>query len=300
MKILRFNDDRIGVLKGDERVVDISDLIECREEKGPQRVMEELIEGFEGYRNKIEKIAADSSGIPLSAVTLLVPMPRPGKCLCAYVNYLEDTAGADPEALPIEFFYKTPDLLGPEGTIELLDIPAVTAYHPEAELAFVVGKSAKNVKQEDAMQYVFGYVPFFDISARGLKRASQFLAKGQDTFGPCGPWITTADEIPDPHGLMVTSWINGERRQHFSTNKMLHKIPKQLQWVTRFVRLGPGDVIATGTAREGIGPINDGDTLEIEIERLGKARYFVKGQGPRKEAQSETRPRILRLDITNV
>jgi len=208
VKILRFNDDRIGVVKESEHVVDISDVISYRVEKGPQRSIEELIERFEILREDIEKIVAREVGQPILNIKILAPIPRPGKCICAYVNYLEDTKDVDLEKLPIEFFYKNPDLLPPEETIELLDIPAATVFHPEAELAVIIGKKAKNVNQENAMDYVFGYVPFFDISVRGLKRSSLFIAKGQDTFSPCGPWITTKDEILDPHALVVKSWKN--------------------------------------------------------------------------------------------
>ena len=135
------------------------------------------------------------------------------------------------------------------------------------------------------MDHVFGYVPFFDISARGMTRRTTFLSKGQDTFGPCGPWITTRNEVPDPHSLNVRSWVNGQLRQEYNTRHMAHRIPEQIAWLTRFVELRPGDVVATGTHHMGLGPINDGDVLDIEIETLGKARFLVKGQGPRKDVE---------------
>jgi 2-keto-4-pentenoate hydratase/2-oxohepta-3-ene-1,7-dioic acid hydratase in catechol pathway len=229
-------------------------------------------------------MAAQGKSVALSTVKLLAPIPRPSKCLAAFVNYL-DRPDQKPENMPNEYFYKAPELVGPEGTVELLDIPPVAVFQPEAELAFVIGKRAKNVKEADAMDYVFGYVPFIDISARGMVRRTQFLPKGQDTYGPCGPWITTKDEIPDPHNIVVKSWVNGQSRQNYNTKFMAHKIPDQIAWLTRFVRLEPGDVIATGTYHEGLGPINNGDVLEIEIEKMGKARFFIKGYGPRKDAE---------------
>lgn len=283
MKILRFNDDRIGVLKDASSVVDVSGTITSRKAKGPQRAIEDVIENFRRYRRKFERLLTQESGVPLSGVKLLAPVPRPSKCLAAFVNYL-DRPDRTVDTLPHEYFYKAPELLGPEGTIELLDLP-VAVYQAEAELAFVIGKRAKNVKPEEAMDCVFGYVPFFDVSARGLNRRTQFIPKGQDTYGPCGPWITTKDEIPDPHDLTVKSWVNGDLRQNYSTKYMAHKIPDQIAWLSRFVQLEPGDVIATGTYHEGLGPINDGDILEIEIERMGRARFFVKGYGPRKDTE---------------
>lgn len=282
MKILRFNDDRIGVLKNDN-VVDVSGVIQHRTEKGPHRVMEEIIERFDDhYRKEFERLCQEGSGIPLSGVKLLAPIARPSKCLAAFVNYL-DRPDRTPDSLPIEYFYKAPELTGPEGTIELLDIPPVVVCQPEAELAFVMGRCGKNVKEADAMDAIFGYVPFFDISSRGLTRRTQFIPKGQDTHSPCGPWITTKDEVSDPHNLQVKSWVNGEPRQDYNTRDMAHKIPEQIAWLSRFLQLQPGDVIATGTYHVGLGPLNGDDTLEIEIVSLGKTRFHVKAYGPRKD-----------------
>jgi 2-keto-4-pentenoate hydratase/2-oxohepta-3-ene-1,7-dioic acid hydratase in catechol pathway len=285
MKILRFNDDRIGVLKSEDHVVDVSGEIAYRVEKGPNRVIEEVIEGFEAYREKFKRIVNREDGVPLNSVKLLAPVPQPPKCLAAFVNYT-DRPNRIPENLVIEYFYKSPEIVGPGGTIELLDIPPVTGFHPEAELAFVIGKRTKNVSEAEAMNSIFGYVPFFDISARGLTRRTMFLPKGQDTFSAAGPWITTADEVPDVDNLTVKSWVAGEARQNYNTRNMAYKIPQQIAWLSKFVQLRPGDVIATGTYHEGLGPFNDGDFLEIEIERLGKCSFNVQGYGPKKYAKS--------------
>lgn len=285
MKILRFNDDRIGVLKNEDHVVDVSSEIAYRIEKGPSRVIEEVIEGFEAYREKFQRILNREEGVPLSSVKLLAPVPQPPKCLAAFVNYT-DRPDRIPENLVIEYFYKSPEIVGPGGTIELLDIPPVTAFHPEAELAFVIGKRTKNVREAEAMNSIFGYVPFFDISARGLTRRTMFLPKGQDTFSAAGPWITTTDEVPDVHNLTVKSWVAGEARQNYNTRNMAYKIPQQIAWLSKYVQLRPCDVIATGTYHEGLGPFNDGDRLEIEIDRLGKCSFNVKGYGPKKYAKS--------------
>ena len=284
MKILRFNEDRIGVLKDEHTVVDVSEGITSRKAKGPERVTEEIIEKFRRYRRRFERIVNQENGVPLSSVKLLAPLPQPRKCLAAFSNYL-DRPDRSLENSPNEYFYKAPELLGPEGTVVLLDLPPVVVYQAEAELAFVIGKKAKNVSEKEAMDYVFGYVPFFDISARGMTRRSQFVPKGQDSYGPCGPWITSKDEIPDPHNVVVKSWINGQLKQNYSTKNMAHKIPDQIAWLSRFVQLQPGDVITTGTYHEGLVPINDGDVIEIEIERMGRTKFFVKGHGPRKEVE---------------
>ncbi|MDP6558894.1 MAG: fumarylacetoacetate hydrolase family protein [Candidatus Binatia bacterium] len=284
MKILRFNDDRIGILKNEDRVVDVSKVIKYRSQKGPQRTIEEVIENFDSYRGEFEKIAARAWGMALSKVKLLAPIPRPSKCLAAFVNYL-DRPDRSVDSLPMEYFYKTSDITGPGETIDLLDIPAVVVYQAEAELAFVMGKNTKNVSEEVAMDYIFGYVPFFDVSARGLFRRTQFVSKGQDTYAPCGPWITTKDEIPDPHNIVVKSWLNGEPRQNYNTKFMAHKIPEQIAWLSKFLLLRPGDTVATGTYHEGLKPVNGGEVLEIEIEKMGRVSFLIKSHGPRKDAE---------------
>ncbi len=284
MKILRFNDDRIGILKNDSHVVDISAIISHREERGPQRTMEVLIENFDDLRGEIDRMVAASDGVPLASVKLLVPLPRPSKVLGAFLNYL-DAPDRKLELLPNEFFHKAPELLGPEGDIIFRDLAPVKECTPEAELAFVVGKRAKDVSEDDAMSHVFGYVPFFDISVRGIKRRSLVIPKGQDTHGPCGPWIVTRDEIPDPHNLNVKSWVDGTLRQDYNTCDMAHKIPEQISWLSKFIQLQPGDVIATGTHHKGLGPLNVGNILEIEIEKIGKARFYVKGDMPYKDTK---------------
>ena len=127
MKILRFNEDRIGILKNGNRVVDVSEAIAHRPIKGPQRVIEEVIEQFDSYRDQFQQIGSKEEGVPLASVRLLVPIPQPRKCLAAFVNYQMPN-------VPNDFFYKAPELVGPEGTVELPDIPAVMVYQSEAEL----------------------------------------------------------------------------------------------------------------------------------------------------------------------
>jgi 2-keto-4-pentenoate hydratase/2-oxohepta-3-ene-1,7-dioic acid hydratase in catechol pathway len=282
VKILRFDDDRIGILDH-ETVIDISDLISYREYRGGQGSMEELINGFDRYRPEIANIVSRGGGRPLGEIRLLPPLPRPSRVLAAFVNYL-DKPHRTLESLPLEFFHKSPHLVGPGGNVELPDVPAIKEFHAEAELAFVVGRPCRAAKAEDWKSYVFGYVPFFDVSARGLTRRSQLLPKGQETFAACGPWITTVDEIADPHDLTVKSWVSGALAQNYNTKFMAHKIPAQIAWLSRFVHLRPGDVVATGVFHEGLGPINSGDKIAIEISGLGRATFNVMGDSPHKAA----------------
>src|SRR5262249_56048000 len=139
--------------------------------------------GLDAWGGGVEKWVGGGKGGRLSSVKLLAPLARPSRVLAAFVNYL-DRADRTPESLPMEFFHKAPELVGPEGTILLPDIAPVVEFHAEAELAFVIGRHCKNVSAGEAMEPVFGYVPFFDVSARGMTRRSQLLPRGQDTFAP--------------------------------------------------------------------------------------------------------------------
>ena len=127
MKLLRFNDDRIGILVGGDRVADVSDAIEYRVEKGAQRVMEQVIGEWDTYRPLFEDLAAKGDGVALSSVRLLTPVPRPSKVLAAFANYI-DTPDRKPEDVPLEFFYKAPEVVGPEGECHLVDIPPVMVW----------------------------------------------------------------------------------------------------------------------------------------------------------------------------
>ena len=285
MKLLCYNDGRLGVLK-DDRVVDVSEALPYWGIKRLQTHLEEVLADFETYRPKFEEMVARDPGVPLAAVNLLPPIPRPSKVLAAFVNYRDREGSAE---MPIEFFYKSPTgIVGPGGTVELPDNEEVGVYHFEAELAYVIGKRAKQVSEADAMEYVFGYTPFIDVSARpaaGVQRRTQFMGKGQDTFAPIGPYLVTRDEVPDPHNLRVRLWVNEALRQDYSTSDMAHPIPEQIAWLTRLVTLEPGDVIATGTHHRGLGPVNGGDTVDFEIERLGRMTLRVKGYGPPKTTE---------------
>lgn len=300
MRILRFNDNRIGVLNKMDHVVDISEVISHREIRGPAAI-DELIGNFAVYRPQIEDKLRNEPGVPLASVKLLSPLERPVRVVAAFANFL-DKPNRTADSIALEFFHKSPEMVGPDGEVVLPDISAIAEFHAEAELAFIIGKRAKNVPLDRAMDHVFGYVPFFDISARGMTRKSQLLPKGMDTFTVCGPWITTIDEVPDPHDLIVRSWVSGEPRQDYNTSAMAHKIPKQVEWLSRFIQLQPGTVVATGTHHDGLGPINVGDTLEIEITGLGRARFVVTGDSPHKDIgfRPGAQPGVQQLVLTNI
>ncbi len=168
-------------------------------------------------------------------------------------------------------------MIGDGDTMVLPDVPA-TIFEGEAEVALVIGKRASGVSAAEAMSYVFGYTNFIDGSARGLPPSGNtfYQMKSRDTFAPIGPYLVTADEIPDPHRLQVRLWVNGTLKQNFNTSDMAHKIPRCIEWVTSIHALEPGDLLATGTNHRGLSGFQDGDLIELETEGLGKLRVHVR------------------------
>ena len=268
MKIAFFNDYRLGIVTGDG-VVDVSDAVNDIPRTGPHDLIMGLIANFEAWRGKLETAAAAGKALPLKQVTLRAPLPRPVNIDCMAVNYMEDGTRAEPA--PINGFAKTPNsVIGPGEAMVMPDAP-LTSFEAEAELGLVIGKTAKNVPADRWREHVFGYVCFLDGSARGLPPAGNtfYQMKSRETFAPIGPWIVTADEIPDPQNLQVVLRCNGEVRQNFNTSDMAHKIPRCVEWVSSIHTLNPGDIIATGTNHGGLSSFMDGDKVELEIEKIG-------------------------------
>jgi 2-keto-4-pentenoate hydratase/2-oxohepta-3-ene-1,7-dioic acid hydratase in catechol pathway len=274
VKLLYFDDFRLGVLKGDA-VVDVSKIVGSIPHTGPHDLINGLIERFADYRKKLEKAAATGRGIPFKKVKIRPPLPKPYNIDCMAVNYMED--GTRSEPAPINAFHKSPGaVVGDGDTIVLPDVPA-SIFEGEAEMALVIGRRASNVKAANAMKHVFGYVNFIDGSARDLPPAGNtfYQMKSRDTFAPMGPYLVTADEILDPHHLQIRLWVNGVLKQDFNTSDMAHKIPRCIEWVSSIHSLNPGDVLATGTNHRGLNAFQDGDRIELEVEGLGRLRVKV-------------------------
>lgn len=275
MKILFFDDFRLGIVKGD-RVVDVSSVVREIPHTGPHNLINGLIEHFHVYRRRLEEAVAAGSGVPLASVRIRPPLPKPTTVVCMAVNYMED--GTLKEPAPINAFLKSPNaVIGPGDTMVLPDAPA-TLFEGEAELALVIGKRASRVRAADAMDYIFGYTNFIDGSARGLLPAGNtfYQMKSRDTFAPIGPYIVTADEIRDPQNLPIRLSVNGTVKQSFNTNDMAHKIPRCIEWVTSIHTLEPGDILATGTNHRGLSGFQDGDAIELEVEGCGKLAIKVR------------------------
>ena len=271
MKLLYFDEFKLGVLKGEDIVVDVSDLVQDIPHLEQQDIMRGLIERFDDYRGKLEEAAASRDGVPYADVRIRPPLPKAINLDCMAVNYMED--GTRDEPAPINAFHKSPScIIGHGDTMVLEDIPA-TIFEGEAELGLVIGKRASNVAAADAMDCIFGYVNFIDGSARGLQPPgsnSFYQMKSRDTYAPIGPYIVTKDEIIDPQNLHIQLWVNGDIKQDFNTDDMAHNIPRCVEWVSSTHAIEPGDILASGTNHRGLNPFMDGDVVELECEGCGR------------------------------
>ena len=277
MKLAFFDDFRLGVVK-DGALVDVMDVVRDIPHIEPQDLIGGLIEHFPRYRARLEDAASNAKGKPMSEVRIRPPLPKPHNIDCMAVNYMED--GTRSEPAPINAFHKSPSaIIGNGDTMVLPDVPA-TIFEGEAEVALVIGKRTTRVKAAEAMSCVFGYMNFIDGSARGLPPTGNtfYQMKSRDTFAPIGPFIVTADEIKDPHNLQIRLWVNGELKQNFNTSDMAHKIPRCIEWVSSIHTLEPGDILATGTNHRGLSAFQDGDTIEIETEGLGRLKFRVRDE----------------------
>jgi len=210
-------------------------------------------------------------------VKLEAPVPRPSKIICIGLNYLDHVteSGAEIPKAPLIFSKFNTCVAASEDSI-LLPVGSEQVDF-EAELAVVIGRRAKNIELTNAMDYVYGYTNFNDVSARDMQFADGQWQRGKscDTFAPFGEFVATKDEIPDPHSLHIQFRLNGDTMQDSNTNQLIFKIPELIEYLSRSITLEPGDVIATGTP-PGVGfarkpPIflKDGDVCEVEIEGLG-------------------------------
>jgi len=282
MKLITFLQDqqeRVGVLTADETAV----------RPLPYADMLTLIEQADGLSAAVE---AAGEALPLSEVTLLAPIPRPGHdAICLGVNYKDHAAEAkrydsevkDEYPAPVFFSKRVTEAVAPEGFIE--SHPGlVERLDYEAELAVIIGKTAKNVKAEDAADYIFGYTVLNDVSARRLQNlhTQWFFGKSLDGFTPMGPCIVTADEIAFPPALKITCHVNGELRQNAVTDQLINSIASIIERLSAGITLQPGTIIATGTPA-GVGNAFDpprllksGDVVECAIEGIGTLRNTVR------------------------
>lgn len=293
-------DPRFGVLLDDDWVMDLR-AVTARGARGTARAQPaDYLEWFDldgpwlsAARRACSALVADSSArdaarregdlVPQAAVTLLAPVPRPGKIVCVGLNYRDHAAEARlpvPES-PVIFAKFATAILGPGAPIRL---PASTRrVDYEAELAFVIGRRAWHVPRERAMEHVLGFTNANDVSARDIQKLDgQWVrAKSCDTFAPIGPAIVTLDEIPTPHALPIRLRLNGNVMQDSNTDQFVFEIPALVEFLSTTMTLEPGDVVFTGTppgvgfARQPPVFLQPGDIVEVEIGGLGVLRNPV-------------------------
>ena len=240
---------------------------------------------FDGWYDELKK---DFSKISFKGEftdsKILAPIPNPPKIICMAFNYVDHAKeqNVHPPNDPVIVIKPRTTLTGDNS--DIICPSFVTKLDYEIELALIIGKNCKDINESDAMDVIFGYTIFNDVSARDIQfKDKQFTrGKGFDTFAPCGPWITTADEISEPQNLKMVTKINNEIRQNSSTSKMFLNIPEIVSKLSKTMSLEKGDIISTGTP-EGVALnspngkfLENGDMIEMEIENLGKLRNTVK------------------------
>lgn len=273
------NELRAGVA-GDGKLVDAAKVGAY-----PASVRAILASGkLEAFLADGKKALAGSDAVALDSVRLGPPVPDPEKIICLGANYKAhaEEAGIKPPSAPILFPKWRNSLVGPHDDI-VVPVAAAQRVDYEVELAVIVGKRARDVAEKDALSYVAGYAVFDDVSARDLQMQTSQWAPGKaiDTFAPMGPGIVPAAEVGDPQNLQLKTRVNGQELQNGNTKMMIFNVAFTIAFITSFMTLEPGDIIATGTP-EGVGfirkpPIRlvDGDVVEVEIEKIGTLRNKV-------------------------
>ncbi len=305
MKIATFKTDqngRLGLVPGafENKIFDITpltggnpDMVSLMENNGAWQKIKDLNEQITGDE------ALQRDLIDFRNITFCPPVVRPGKIVCLAGNYrahIAESGYVEPAKQAVftqQLFLKpSTSLVGNDAVVEFGGQNVKIGW--EAELAVVIGKRGKNISEEDAYDHVFGYTILNDLSERGLnsrlenrhKREMDWFCdwlagKWFDGFAPCGPWVVTKDEIPEPHDLGIKFFLNGELRQDGSTREMIFNIPEQIAYISSIMTLEPGDIISTGTpSGAGLGDkrtsFADGDVFTCEIENIGKLTNSVR------------------------
>jgi len=275
MKLLSFAADGkewFGVAR-DDGVVTLNDKI------GQPDLRAALAAGAIEAIRRVAKVAAADRR--LGEIKFLPVIPRPGKILCAGLNYRSHVAemGRELPKQPSMFARFSDTLVGHGG--EMIRPSVSDNFDFEGELALIIGKGGRHIKPEAALDHVAGYTCFVDGSVRDFQKFSVTSGKNFPSTGPLGPWIVTSDEIPDPSRLTLTTRLNGQKVQHATTDLLIYSIPQIIAFCSDFTPLSAGDVIATGTP-EGVGHgrkpplwMKPGDTLEVEISGIGVLRALI-------------------------
>jgi 2-keto-4-pentenoate hydratase/2-oxohepta-3-ene-1,7-dioic acid hydratase in catechol pathway len=286
MKVARIKDSKVketyGIISDDGRFIVTK--AEIQQQTGipvPPNIKDFMFRGW------LDEVGQHKSKLKYSHrvtdVELLVPIPNPPKIICLAFNYYDHArdAGLTPSDEPVIFMKPRTTLNEPFS--DVICPSFVTRLDYEAELAVVIGKETKKIAEDNALNSVFGYMILHDVSARDIQfKDKQFTrGKGIDTFAPCGPWITTKDEVADPQNLQIVTKVNSEVRQNSSSSNMVIPVRRIISSLSRTMTLEPGDIISTGTPA-GVAMsmkepkyLKDGDVVEITIEKLGIIRNRI-------------------------
>jgi 2-keto-4-pentenoate hydratase/2-oxohepta-3-ene-1,7-dioic acid hydratase in catechol pathway len=293
VRIASIKPNDLAVIANDQFIL-IGDALRERGILQHNDVMIDCITHYEDLASEIPKIVAEGKKIQIDAKLLNPPVQRPSKVWAAAFNYkrgtsdLKDAAGrgeklkfTPEQALEMTFLKPSSAIIGPEQSI--LIPKGERVVYPELELCVVIGKKARNISQAEAMDHVFGYTIMLDMTARGPNPpgtgvgSCRSVRKGFETFAPIGPWITTRDEIPDPHRLAMNLWINGELRQSANTSGMINGVAELVSFLSEVTTLLPGDLISTGNpdSPEFQRKLVVGEKLKAEIENIGAMNLCV-------------------------
>jgi 2-keto-4-pentenoate hydratase/2-oxohepta-3-ene-1,7-dioic acid hydratase in catechol pathway len=278
MKLVLFNEGRPGVLT-ERGIVDVSKSVLPF---GGHDGMRSIIERFDELEPQLSALATGGPAIAFDSVTLKAPVPR-ATVLAMGGNYREN--GLRGPSPMWGFLKSTDSLVGSGATVVLPDVDA-NIFHHEAELVVVFGRAGDHIPREEAMDYIFGYTCGVDVSARmppppggggGIDHTRMPMSghKSYNGFTPLGPCITTRADIGDPEQLDVKLWVSGELRPNYSTSDLAHSIAESIAWATAMTPVEPGDVLFMGTNHQGLGALQDGDHVDMDITDIGRLSFEV-------------------------
>ena len=284
MKIARLsynNNETYGFVKGD-KVSTKDEITYLTGVPIPQNVKDFLFDGwYDEIKNKIDDLPYEDN---ISKYKLLPPIPNPNKIICLAFNYIDHAKEQGLQAPEDPALVIKPRTTLNSTNSDIVCPDFVTQLDYEVELAMIIGKDCKNVNVNDAFDMIFGYMIFNDVSARDIQFKDKQFTRGKsfDSFAPCGPWITTKDEIKEVQNLKLTTKINGEIRQNSSTSNMFIQIPEIISKISKVMTLEKGDIISTGTPagvmlnKPNAVFLKDEDKVEMEIEGLGILNNTIK------------------------
>lgn len=282
MRYCRFDDDRLGLVRGD-RVHDVTPVLDkLTAVRWPLPGYDPLVAALPKIRGDMEAMADRVTGVPLASVKLKNPVPNPSKVIGAPVNYHAHIEEANKDQ-QISFgkTIKTIDhygvflksnssLSGPSDPVPVVEKDRRTDH--EVELAAIIGETCFDVPEQGALKYIAGYSIGLDMTIRGPEERS--LRKSLDRFSVVGPYVVTADEIPDPDNLDLEILVNGQVRQKSNTSRLIFGVARLVSYCSNFYTLYPGDIIMTGTP-EGVGPVQAGDVMHARVEKVGEMTVAV-------------------------